>query len=136
MESPISITTAHIKHKIQLTKENLELIFKSYFKNDAIKIESIDEDPNGVGPNAGFQSDITKLTLKLNNMVEPLRIIIKEPILGSIFQKIFFRALKPFMRETFWYMVAVPGLSEEYPEVLELSPKCYHSITGFGNDYE
>ena len=130
-----TISTAHIRHKNQLNKHNYELIFRSYYKDETIKVESIDIDPLGVGPNAGFQSEITKISVKLNKFDSPLKIIVKEPISGSLFQKLAFRMAKPFTRETFWYLEAVPALSEKYPEVIGLSPNCYHSVTSFHNNY-
>ena len=129
----LKISCSHIKHKIQLNEENLNLIFKSHFNDQNIEIEIMeDSDQTDIGEH--YASDISKLTVKLKNGEFPIQMIIKEPI-QSFLQKIASKLMKPFMRETFWYMEAIPALKNIYPEIETISAKCFHAITAYQDDY-
>ena len=82
-----TISTSHIRHKEQLFEENFELIFKSYFKDEVIKVETVDEDPLGVELDPGFQTQISKVQIKLSTFDNPIRVIIKRPILGKLISR-------------------------------------------------
>ena len=79
-----TISTSHIRHKEQLFEENFELIFKSYFKDEVIKVETVDEDPIGVELDPGVDSNISKVQIKLSTFDNPIRVIIKRPTLGKL----------------------------------------------------
>ena len=108
------------------------MIFQTYFNNKDLTIENIDDDSAEVG--AHFQSDISRLSVKLFEFENPIKLIIKEPT-QRFLQKLYFKLLKPFMRETFWYMEAIPSLKTLYPEVDEISAKCFHAITAYQDNY-
>ena len=80
-----TISTSHIRHKEQLFEENFELIFKSYFKDEVIKVETVDEDPLGVELDPGCL--ISKVQIKLSTFENPIRVIIKRPILGKLIRR-------------------------------------------------
>ena len=84
-----TISTSHIRHKEQLFEENFELIFKSYFKDEVIKVETVDEDPIGVelDPDPGFHTHISKVQIKLSAFENPIRVTIKRPILGKLISR-------------------------------------------------
>lgn len=125
---------SHIRHRQQLTKENLTLIFRAYFENKDLKVEPIIKDDNeGVGIH--YQSDITRLTVRLSNHEEQpeIKLIIKEP-LQSWFQKLATKVNKPFFHEAFWYTEAIFELSKSFPEMAEISPRCFHATSAY-SDY-
>ena len=131
----IKISCSHIKHKDQLTKENLSLIFKSYYEDHSLQVEQVRDNAEGkVGEH--YQSEISKLSVKLKNDINPIRLIVKEPIGQSLPAKINSRLVKPFMREAFWYTEAVPVLKNVDPEIESMSPKCFHAMTPFQDDYQ
>ena len=82
-----TISTSHIRHKEQLFEENFELIFKSYFKDEVIKVETVDEDPIGVELDPGFHTHISKVQIKLSTFENPIRVTIKRPILGKLISR-------------------------------------------------
>lgn len=127
------ISTSHIKHKRQLTKENLTLIFQVYYRDKNVEIEQVSGDSQEVG--AHYQSDISRLKIKFAGTGKEIKIIVKEP-LQTFLVKWFTKFTKPFMRETFWYVEALPTLKEKYPEIENISAKTYHSTTAYLNNYE
>lgn len=127
-------TTSTIAHTSNLNKESLERIFRKHYKDPALVVESVEEDDSGVGFNSHFMSDITKKTVKLSTMEQPVKLIVKEPIQTS-FQKVISKMMKPFMKETFWYMEAIPALKEFYPEIEDLSPTCFHAMSAYQDNY-
>lgn len=126
------IDTNSIVTTKQLTKENLEKIFKKYFLDDDIFIETNEENDTGVG--AHYQSDIMKLDVKLNKFDHPLKLIVKEPV-GGFISKVSGKFSRQFARETFWYAEAYPVLSELRPELENFSPKCYHAYSNLKGNY-
>ena len=128
----LKISCSHIKHLRQLNKENLSLIFQAHFKNKNLRVESINDGSDQVGSH--FQSDISQLTVKLNEFENPIKLIIKEP-LQSVIQKIMSKLVKQFMRETFWFMEAIPALKKENPEIENISAKSFHANSAYTDDY-
>ena len=60
-----SISCSHIRERKHLTTENLQLIFQKYNKDFNLKVEKVldNEDKSDVG--AHYQSDITRLVVKI-----------------------------------------------------------------------
>lgn len=79
--------TSHITKVSQLDKDNFELIFQEYFKDDTIKVESVDGG-QGIGANMNFGSDITKFAIKLSNQEKPIKVIAKESKNGMLYKAI------------------------------------------------
>ena len=80
----------------------MSLIFKSYYGDKSLKVEKDEWTWSGVGDNSDeigehYQSNISKLSVKLNNNQNDLKLIVKEPI-QTFVSKIFRRLMKPFMR--------------------------------------
>ena len=128
-----TIPSSNITTRSQLTKENLDLIFKTYFKDESISVESIDGDGAEVGEH--YQSDISRLVVKLNTNEHSIKLIVKEPIGQSFMQKVLSKIQKTFMRETFWYEEAYPEFVKLYPEIEEITPKCYHANSTYRGNY-
>ena len=60
------IACSEIKYKTQLTEENLNLIFQSYYEDAALKVELLDNDNEKQEVGEHYQSDISKLSVKIN----------------------------------------------------------------------
>lgn len=128
-----SISCSHIRQRKDLSKENLELIFQSFFKNPNLKVEKVtDENDDGIG--AHYQSDISKLSVVIQGQEHPVSLIIKAPY-QSFHQKLITKLNKPFMREAFWYVESVPSLSQIYPEIKNFGPACFHATSPYDDNY-
>ena len=128
-----SISCSHIRQRQDLTLENLQLIFQSFYKNPHLKVEKVNnENDDGIG--AHYQSDISKLSVVIQGQEHPISLIIKSPY-QTFHQKLITKMNKPFMREAFWYVESVPSLSKNYPEILDFGPKCFHATSAYDDNY-
>lgn len=129
-----------LMHLEQLNKDSLGAIFRCFYKEEDLKVTHINkgEDDEGVGTNNQFNSTIIKWTVKFVSSTggeREVTFFVKEALTKTALRRINSRLTRMTMREYFWYVEAMPILSQFYPELKHISPQCYHASTSYKRDY-
>ena len=85
-------------------------------------------------PGDHYMSTIETMKIEFDGPKDPMNIYIKSPM-GNSLGKISNKLMKFFSRETFWYMEAYPALVSKYPEIKNLSPKCFMAWSTYNQDF-
>ena len=124
--------TSHIKKIKHLTQNNFEKLFQNYFKDPNLKVKRAYNEELETGDH--YSAEIKTMIVEFEGQKDPIRIFIKAP-LGNFLGKVQNELMKFFTRETFWYMEAYPALVSKYPEIKNLSPKCFLARSAYDQDY-
>ena len=120
-----------IRKSKDLTKENFELVLRKYFNDENLKVEEARNEDLGKGDH--YSSDMVTMVVNIEGKENPLRIFVKEPLHNSL--RYLAKLTQPFAREVFWYMEAYPALIQKYPEIANLTPKCFLARSDYDKDY-
>ena len=74
------------------------------------------------------------MIVKVEGQEHQLKVFVKEPL--ETFVAKMAKLVQQFAREVFWYMEAHPVLSEKYPEITNIAPRCYLARSDYDSDYK
>ena len=119
-----------------LTQENLEYMFRKYYRDENLSIKIITGQQDFLGQNDQFQSEIKKWTISIdkNGEKRELSFIGKETVNKSL-QLFNTRVTRPFFTEVFWYKFAFPVLKKEFPEISTISPTSYYAYSNYEDSF-
>jgi hypothetical protein len=125
-----------IHHLRDLNIENLETILRVHYQRQDV---SVTGDGGGIsefgGTNDFANSEIKKISLKVRiglDNEEDVPLVVKLPPTGFI--RNIHKLYKPMLKETVWYTMMHPMLSNKCPALRGIAPTCYHAYVSGMDD--
>lgn len=111
-------------------------ILQEKLEHEDLKVLQIIANDKFVGTNDNVNSDLRKIKIEYQvggTETEMLEVFVKTPPESSFtgVRGAMSKVVKAFTKETFWYKYAQPYLSKKYPDLSDISPRCYFAASNY-----